>query len=74
MRLDAERENFSARLLCAGCGQAGSAKWDKNPPGHPEGDRAVLHGVSRGFYMRVRKKLAGQPQIICERCHKVQPD
>jgi hypothetical protein len=68
------RDQFNVALSCAGCGQAGFARWEENGPNH-KGPQRMLVGLSAGFRHEPKQpQKSGDPAIYCVRCNTVQSD
>ena len=64
------RKNFTLLIKCR-CGQRGSATWEEKPHPGPQGRMPAPHGVSAGFYVRVRKNDISASEIACAACNAV---
>jgi len=69
------REQFTVDIACPHCAQKGHAVWEENAAGNRRGGaQRILIRVSPGFHAEPGPTQSGDPRIVCDGCHAVQPD
>jgi hypothetical protein len=69
------RAHFATAIQCASCGQTGSVDCETiDAPDRGGAARAVLIGMTEGFYRAPGASELDDPLIICNRCGAVQKD
>jgi hypothetical protein len=70
-----DREKFTNRLRCEGCGRSGDITWEEQAGADRTGGaQRRLIGVSEGFGHHPGRTASGDPAIVCAFCGTTQLD
>lgn len=72
--MSSERFQFTVKIICPVCEQAGEVVWEENSGTAPNKAAKRLVQVSAGFHVEAGRTRSGDPLIVCGVCDQILED